>query len=415
MNEADGTGGIEAAPEGDEGPGKRPAVRLRAGRSKRLRRGHPWVYSNEIEMDDATRGLAPGRCVDLVDAGGERLGVAFFNPHALIAARLLARDPGQRIDEGFLAQRLEAALGLRERLYDAPYYRLAHGDADGLPGLAADRYGGIVSVQLNGAGMERMAPALLAALAKTLRPAGVVLRRDGRARASEGLAREEAIVEGAVESPVPLEEAGVPMLADPVAGQKTGWYFDQRDNRDFIAALRPGRRVLDLYCHSGAFALRAAAAGAQAVLGIDSARPALDLAARSAQAAGVADRIRFERADIFRWLPAMAEEDARYDLVIADPPAFATSRKELTRALRAHRKLARLAGGLVAPEGFLALACCAHQVALGSFLEAVAKGLGDLGRTARMVRTAGAGADHPVHPALPESAYLKFLVVALDR
>ena len=191
-------------------------------------------------MDAEAKGLTPGVCVDMVDAGGEKLGIAAFNPHSLIAARIMSTRLDVSIDTAFFASRVGHALRLRSLLYDAPFYRLIHSEADGLPGLIVDRYGDVVVCQLNTAGMNDMVAPLLAALNDELGSSAVVFRRDSRVRTLEGLARDEPIVEGTIDGPIALEESGVSMLADPIAGQKTGWFFDQRDNRDVMAKLAQG-------------------------------------------------------------------------------------------------------------------------------------------------------------------------------
>lgn len=389
-------------------------IHLLPGGSKRLRRGHPWIYSNEIRMDEAARALAPGTLVRVIDAGGEALGVASFNPHTLIAARLFSRDTEAVIDVGFLAARLGAALALRGALYDEPFYRLIHSEADGLPGIVIDRYGEALCCQPNTAGADGLTGALLEALDSVLAPRAVVLRGDAPARALEGLPAEVRLAKGTLEEPVELREEGTRFYADLESGQKTGWYFDQRDNRSFLARLAAGHRVLDAYCHSGGFALRAAAAGAASVLGIDSSQPALALAGRAAEANGFSARCRFERAKAFEALERLNAEGARFDAVVCDPPSFVKTRKELKAGLRAYRKLARLAAGLASPGGDLLLASCSHNVERADFLDAVRAGLLDAGRSGRIIRDAGAGPDHPVHPALPETAYLKCLVLRLD-
>ncbi len=394
-------------------PSARPAIHLIKGRSARLRRGHPWIYSNEIVMEGDARSLSPGTLVTVVDAGGEQLGVATFNPHALIAARLLSRNAATSIDAGFIGARIADALALRAALYEDPYYRLVHAEADGLPGVAIDRYGDVVVCQINSAGAEAMVDRLRDALAETLAPRGLVFRRDGRGRTLEGLESEPAIVEGAVATPLTVVEDGVSMFADVVAGQKTGWFFDQRDNRRFVATLARGRDLLDVYCHTGGFALLAAAAGARAVVGVERSAAAVALAEAAARRLGPAAPCRFERADGFSALEALAQETQRFDVVVADPPAFAKSRKEAKQALRGYRKLARLAARLVAPRGFLALASCSHSIAPEAFREAAARGIRDDGRQGRIIREASAGPDHPVHAMLPESGYLKFVVIAL--
>lgn len=393
----------------------RAEIHLLAGHSKRLRQGHPWIFSNEIRMDEAAKRLPKGALATVIDAGDERLGVITFNPHSLIAGRLLSPDPDAAIDKAFFAARLHRALALRDALYATPHYRLIHAEADGLPGLVIDRFGDVLAVQLNSAGMDALTEPLVAALQHLMAPRAIVLRRDSPVRELEGLTRAEAEIVGALDGPVEVIEGEVRFLADLGHGQKTGWFYDQRENRSFAAGLARGRRVLDLYCHTGGFALRSAVAGAESVHAIDSSAPALALAERAAALNGVASRVTWESADVFDWLEASrADHHRRYGLVIADPPAFAATRKALPAGLRAYRKLARLSAGYCAPEGFLVIASCSYHVETGAFLEAVRSGLRDAGRNGRLLRIAGAGADHPAHIALPESVYLKCAVLALD-
>jgi 23S rRNA (cytosine1962-C5)-methyltransferase len=395
-------------------PKTRPIIMLQPGRHRRAEAGHPWVYSNEVQMDAAAKALPPGSLVTLRSAGGDPLGVASFNPHTLVSARLFDRDAKRRIDHEFFIERLERALSLRRRLYAEPYYRLVHAEADGVPGLVADRFGDVLVLQLNTAGMARRDSELIAACEAALAPAVILLRNDSPARALEGLESEVRLAKGELGGPIELIENGARFLADAREGQKTGWFFDQRDNRRFVAALAAGARVLDLYCYTGGFAVAAARAGADAVLGLDRSEPALALAAASADLNGVGERCRFQRADAFGELARLSGEGARFDLVIADPPAFVKSKKDLGPGLRGYRKLARLAASLVAPGGVLFLASCSHNVEPPDFAEAVRRGLEDASRTGRILRSAGAAPDHPVHPWLPESAYLKAEVLVLD-
>jgi len=395
-------------------PKTRPSVMLLPGRHRRAESGHPWIYSNEVRMDAAAKALVPGALVTLRRADGSALGVGMFNPHSLLAARLLDRDCGRAIGRRFLARRIGRALRLRERLFETPYYRLVHAEADGLPGLVVDRFAGVLAVQANAAGMARLEPLILDALDALLTPAAMVLRNDSPARALEGLSRETRMAKSTLTGPVLVHENGAVFGADLLGGQKTGWFFDQRDNRRFIAELSRDARVLDLYCFTGGFAIQAARARAAAVLGVDSSEPALDLAADAATRNGVAQICVFRRGDAFAETARLAALGERFDLVIADPPAFAKSRKEVGAALRGYRKLTRLAASVTANRGTLFLASCSHSVGEPEFAEAVRRGLADAGRDGRILRTAGAAADHPVHPALPETAYLKTMTLALD-
>jgi 23S rRNA (cytosine1962-C5)-methyltransferase len=392
----------------------RPTIRLLPGHQKRARGGHPWVYSNEIAMDAAAKALQPGTLVRLQAADGVALGTGFFNPHSLVAARFLARDPAAAIDADFLAERLGRALALRTALYAEPYYRLVHAEADGLPGLAIDRYGDVLAVQVNAAGIERLLEPLLEALDRTVAPRAVVLRNDSPVRALEGLESYTRVAKGAIDAPVELVENGCRFLADLTGGQKTGWFFDQRDNRAFMAELSRKKRVIDLYCHSGGFAVAAAVAGAAEVLGIDSSAHALELAERAASMNGVETRCRFERGQAFEAMERLAKAGSRFEVVICDPPAFVKSKRDLAVGAKGYRKLARLAAELAAPGAFVFLASCSHNMEIGMFAEEVARGLTQAGRGGRILRSSGASPDHPVHPQLPESAYLKAQVLQLD-
>jgi 23S rRNA (cytosine1962-C5)-methyltransferase len=397
------------------GPAKDlPLIRLLPSRHKRVRGGHPWVYSNEIAMDEAAKKLPLGSLVRLQAANGEPLGLAMFNPHTLIAARMLARDDATCIDQAFLEAKLRAALELRERLYPGGYYRLIHAEADGLPGVIVDRYGALVVVQPNTAGIARLLPELLAALDAVIDPTTVVLRGDTAARKLEGLEDEVRVTKGALDGLSELVENDARFVVDLSGGQKTGWFYDQRENRAAVARRAKDARVLDTYAYAGGFAVTAALAGAREVIAIDRSQAALDLAAESARRNQVAARCSFRRAEAFEELERMDAAGERFDVVVADPPAFVKSRKDLQAGARGYRKLARLAGALVSPRGFLFMASCSHNLDRAGFDEMVALGLRDIGRSGRILRSSGAGADHPVHPMLPESAYLKGSLLQLD-
>jgi 23S rRNA (cytosine1962-C5)-methyltransferase len=391
-----------------------PVVRLQPQRHKRVRLGHPWIFSNEIQMDNAAKALARGQLVRVEVSHGEPLGIAMFNPHTLIAARMLDRDPTAKIDAAWIAKRIARARDLRERLYPGGHYRLIHAEADGLPGLIVDRYGDVLVVQRNAAGIETLGEALFDALARELAPKTIVLRDDSHARTLEGLAQKSEIRGAALDGPIPVRENGAVFFADPREGQKTGWFFDQRDNRASLAFLCAGVRALDVYCYAGGFGVLAAKAGALSVKLVDRSQTALDLATKAADANGVAGKCAFERTDAFDFLEANARAGTVWDVVSADPPAFAKSRKDVPAALKGYRKLAREAAQVVAPKGILFVASCSHNVEPGPFAEEVARGVSEAGRSARILRVAGAASDHPLHPHLPESAYLKALTLALD-
>jgi 23S rRNA (cytosine1962-C5)-methyltransferase len=397
-----------------DNPQTRPTITLLPGRQKRAEGGHPWIYSNEIAMDAAAKSLPAGGLVTVRKPDGKGLGVATFNAHPLVSARLLTRDATQKIDRTFLARTLRRALALRERLFPEPFYRLIHAEADGLPGLVVDRFGKALVCQFNTAGMALLEEDVLAGLDQVLAPEVVVLRNDSSARRAEGLSNEVRVAKGSVEGPVELIENGARFEADLLGGQKTGWFFDQRANRRFMSRLARDLRVLDLYTFAGGFAVEAALAGAREVVGIDRSEPALALAKAAAIRNGVAERCTFRRGEAFAEMERLAQEDERFEMVIADPPAFIKTKKDVGAGLRGYRKLAHLAGAIVAKGGFLFLASCSHNAEPASFAEAIRRGIADTGRNARILRSSGADADHPVHPALPESAYLKAQTFLLD-
>ena len=391
-----------------------PKLSLLAGQDRRLRAGHPWIYSNELKMDAAARALDPGAPVRLTNAAGKAMAVAQFNPHSLIAARVLTRNQDATIDTAFLERRLARALRLRERLYDEPFYRLVHAEADGLPGLVIDRFGETLVIQANSAGMDHLKPPLLEAIERVLQVERIVFKNDSPARAREGLELGVEVVKGEASGGIELRENGLLFLADPIEGQKTGWYYDQRDNRAFAAGLARGERVLDLYSYGGGFGITALKAGAKEALSIDRSERALNLAQEAAERNGVADGFTSAREEGFAALERLLRDKQRFGLVVADPPSFVKSKRELKSGLKGYRKLTRAAAALVREEGCLVVASCSHNVPVDLFRDEVRKGLSDAGRGGRLLRQSGASADHPGHPMLPESAYLKCLFYILD-
>lgn len=391
-----------------------PVLRVKAREERRVKGGHPWVYSNELELDATAKALPPGTLVRLFDAHGAGVGVASFNPHSLIAARLWSRDTEARIDAAFFSARLQSAKMLRDRCFSSPYYRLVHAEADGLPGVVIDRYDDVFCLQANTAGAEALTPLLVEALQALFRPRAIVLRNDSAVRKLEGLEQEIRLAAGALDKPAMVEEGGVRFVLDLLEGQKTGWYFDLAGARSILASLAKDQEMLDCYCNSGAFALTAAKAGAKSVLGIDRSELALAQATDAARQNGLAKTARFEKGDAFDALEKLNQSGARFGIVVTDPPNFVKSRKDLGPGSRAYRKLAKLAAPLVAPGGLWFVACCAHLLPGELFAKEVAIGLSNAGRNGRILYQGGAGPDHPVHPHLPESAYLKWQVLQLD-
>jgi 23S rRNA (cytosine1962-C5)-methyltransferase len=390
----------------------RPTVKLRPGKGKRLAEGAPWAYADEIAMDRRTRALAPGTLARLAE-GAEALGLAAVNPESQIAARLLDPDPEAAIDGDWFARRIAHALALRAALFDAPFYRLVHAEGDGLPGVVADRFGDALVLQPNAAWADRLVEPLSEALLDVTGCARLVLNATARVRRLEGLGEHLTVARGALDGPVPVPMNGATYMADLAGGQKTGLFYDQRPNHAFVASLAEGKAVLDVFSHVGGFALAALAAGAARAVAIDSSAPALALAEDGARRTGVDARFETRRDDAFDALAALVAETARFDIVVCDPPAFAPNRGALANGLRAYRRLARLAAPLVAPGGWLVLCSCSHAADPESFRRACHAGIRRAGREGQLVRSGRAGPDHPQHPALPETSYLKALAFRL--
>lgn len=390
-----------------------PVIKILEGHDRRLRQGSPWLYSNELQIEAAKK-LEPGSVVRLAAHDGRAMALAHLNPHSLIAARILTRNTETEIDGAFLGRRLARAQAIRDRLYDRPFYRLVHAEADGLPGLVIDRLGDVLTVQINTAGMAALEAEIVAVLERSLRPQAIVLRNDSPVREIEGLTLEARLAAGSIEGPVTIEENGLAFAAEPMLGQKTGWYFDQRENRAFAARLAAGQDVLDLYSYAGGFGLTALARGARSALLVDRSEDALALARAAAERQGVTSQTTILAQEAWPAIDALQSAKRRFGLVIADPPAFVRSKKDLAAGLKGYEKLARGSATLVAEAGFLCIACCSHNVPEDEFLRAAYRGIRTAGRGATLLHRAGAAADHPTHPALPESAYLKFLAFALD-
>ena len=388
---------------------KLPTVILRAGEDRRVRGGHPWAFSNEILMDADAKAIPAGSLATLRAPGGEALGVCTFNPHSLIAARLLSTNPEAQADALFFGRILTRAAALRDRLVGVPYYRLIQ--ADGIPGVIVDRFGDAFVVQVNTAGMDALTPVLLEAIEAEFSPTTIILKNDSPVRELEGLKREVVVAKGEAGS-IELIENDARFVADLSEGQKTGWFYDQRDNRRFMAGLAKDARVLDAYCYSGGFGVLAAKRGAKSVVCLDRSQPALNAAQRAAALNDVDKIVSFRKGEVFETLEK--EKPRSYEVVICDPPAFVKSRKDLKTGAQGYRKLVRLAAPLVTRGGFFFVASCSHLVDPPLFAEQVRRGLRDAQRSGRILLSSGAALDHPVHPSLPETAYLKAMVLQLD-
>lgn len=392
----------------------RPVVRLRPkAEARAVRLGFPWVYADELVTDRRTSSMVPGALAVLEDGERRQIGLVTVNVKSKIIARMLDRDVSAKIDQDWFAARLTTALELRARLHDAPFYRLVHAEADGLPGVIIDRFGDAAVIQPNAAWAEAHIDALVAALMQVTGVSTVIKNGTGRARGLEGLKEETVVMTGALNGPIAVPMNGATYFADLEGGQKTGLFFDQRPNHAFAKRLAKGAKVLDVFSHVGGFALAALAGGAQSAVAVDASAPALALAVKGAEASGFAG-FSTRQGDAFAVLETMGTEAARFDMIVCDPPAFAPNKNALEAGLRAYERAAKLASALVAPGGYLILCSCSHSADLTSFRNACARGIGRGGRKGQLIYTGFAGPDHPVLPVLAESAYLKSLFFRLD-
>ncbi len=388
-------------------------IRLKKGCDQRVSRGHLWVFSNEIEAFD--RSIPPGEDVVVQDARGRLLGSGTFNPASLIAVRLHARGRAVALGPELIAERIGRAGELRRAWLGegAAACRVVYAEGDGLPGVIADRYGDVLSVQLLTAAADRRAEAVLDALAAAYRPAGVVLRNDSPARELEGLTREVRLGRGEVPEAVEFWLHGLRLRADLWGGQKTGFFFDQRENYRLLEPVARGSRVLDAFCYSGAWGLHAARWGAEHVTFVDASDGALELAAANADANGLGSA-EFCRADVLDHLRGVVGAGEAYDLVVLDPPAYAKSRQRVSEALQGYLNLAKWGLRCVRPGGHLVTCSCSHHVRPEVFVETAGLAAREAGREVRVLGVGRQAPDHPWLPAMPETAYLKVLLLRVE-
>ena len=391
-----------------------PVVRLRPkANARRLRHGYPWVWADELVTDRRTKALHPGSLARLEDVERRPIGLVAVNPNSKIIARVVDRDPEANVDQTWFLKRLSTAASLRNRLFEKPYWRWVHAEADALPGVVIDRFGDTAVLQPNAAWADLRLDALADAIVAS-GVTNVVKNGSGRARSLEGLTEGIEVVRGNIDGPLPVEMNGAVYMADLLGGQKTGLFYDQRENHAFAARFAKGTDVLDVFCHVGGFGLAALAAGATSALLVDASEAALELARKGAEQMGADERLETRSGDAFDVLAALASTGRSYGVVISDPPAFAPHKSALQAGLRAYEKAARMAAKLVSPGGVLVLCSCSHAADLEAFRKASVTGIGKAGRSARLIRTGFAGPDHPELPSLAETGYLKSLTFALD-
>ncbi len=401
-----------------------PTIQLLAKCQKRVISGYPWVYANEIEQSNSTKSIEPGQLVEL-QLHGKFLAIGYFNRHSLIAFRVLTRNPDEAIDADFFKKRLQNALALREHFFEAPYYRLIHAEGDDLPGLIIDRFNDVFVLQLNTQGMDKLREPLIAALTDLFQPSTLYFKNDTNARQKEGLLETEPVIIGKPLQELRVIENEMNFSIDLSTGQKTGWFYDHRENRRLVASLVLARssHVIDYYCYSGGFSLQAAKTGAKRVIGVDRSESAILNARKTAAENGLEAGCEFVCQDVFKDMDSRIESSQKFDIVILDPPAFVKVKKDLAAGLKGYEKLLNKGIQLTAPGGFLLIASCSYHVkeedlhgclmrALSKYFQRSQASKGP--RSAKIVKRLQAGPDHPVHPMLEESEYLKGFLVHLN-
>jgi 23S rRNA (cytosine1962-C5)-methyltransferase len=382
-----------------------PALRLKRNEDRRLHAGHLWVFSNEVDTQQTPLPkFKAGELVRVLAHNDRALGLAYVNPKSLISARMLST--WKLPDAAWFAARLRTALALRDRLYSEPYYRAVYGESDGLPGLVIDRYGSACVVQIGTAGMELLKPQIQQAVLQVLRCEALLFKNDGGTREMEGLPSYVEVAKGKFDELGLVIEDGLQFSAPLAEGQKTGWFFDQSANRRALAKfVRKGARVLDVFSYVGAWGVRAAKSGAAEVLCVDSSTPALELAAANAERNGL--KVGTRKGDAFDVLEALAKQGAQFDVVVIDPPAFAKRKKDLPKALAAYKRLNQLAMQVLAGDGILVSCSCSYHVSAQELQDALNKAARAADKHLQILELGGQAPDHPVHPAIPETRYLK--------
>lgn len=386
-----------------------PILRLKKNQDRRIRSGHPWIFSNEIDgVEGEPEG---GAVVDVVDSRGAYLGRGYVNRHSLIAVRLLTRSR-DTIDAAFFHKRIARALAYREELFPgARALRVVSGEGDFLPGLVVDRYDDVLAVQITTLGMEARRAWILEALLEVLEPRAIVLRNDSSVRRLEGLPLETSLWHGAFDPPVTIDVEGLQYQVDPLTGQKTGFFFDQRLNRRLLEGRVRGARVLDAFAYGGAWGLEALKRGAAHVTFVDQSETAIAAARENAERNGLADRADFHVENVFEALPAMVESKERYDVVVLDPPALVKSRGKLGQGLKGYRELNRRAMSLLPDGGWLFTNTCSYHVSPEDFLRVLGEAARDAHRPFRFLEWGRQSPDHPILLASPETSYLKCAVL----
>lgn len=385
-----------------------PLLTLKPQADRRLKLGHLWIYSNEVDTEKSPlKAFSMGQQVLVAASNGKPLGLALMNPNALICGRIVNRDVGHPLNKSLLVHRIKQALALRELAFDQPYYRLVYGDSDLLPGLVVDRFGDYLVVQIASAGMELVRDQIVDALVQVIKPTGVLLSNEHSARVLENLPEYTEVAYGEVPEAVELVENGARFMAPVQGGQKTGWFYDHRINRAQLQQYAPGKRVLDVFSYIGGWGIQAAVAGASEVFCVDASASATDAVLTNATLNGVEDRVAAIQGKAIDVLKQLIADQERFDVVVLDPPAFIKKRKDQKAGEAAYRHINELGMRLLGRDGLLVSASCSMHLAKDTLLDIVRSSGRHLDRHVQIIGRGGQGPDHPIHPAIPETDYLK--------
>lgn len=388
-----------------------PILRLNTNADRRLRAGHLWVYSNEINVHvSPLQSFISGEQAILENAAGKALGIVLLSPNNLICARLISRNIEHKLEKSLLVHRINIALALRKQVFNKPFYRLVYGDSDLLPGLIVDRFGDILVVQLNSSAMEQHKEEVLAALIQVIKPKGVLWKNDSSFRSAEALPSYVEIAYGDVPQWACLEENGVIFQAPLIEGQKTGWFYDHRFNRAHLMPYVQNKKVLDLFSYIGGWGIQAAVHNASSVTCIDTSNFALKGVERNAKLNQVSEKITIMENDVFEAMKSLKAKGERFDIVIADPPAFIKRKKDLKNGLSAYHQLNELAIRLLNKEGLLVSASCSMHLSEEDLINIIQAAARHNDRFIQIIERGGQGPDHPVHPAIPETRYIKSMI-----
>ena len=384
------------------------SIRLKKNEERRIKQGHMWVFSNEVDLvATPIKTMEAGQQVIVESSNGKAIGMGYVNPNTLICVRLLSRNPKLEMNMKFLKRRIQAAQELRDLNFDAPYYRLVFGDSDGLPGLVVDRFGDVFSVQITTAGMEVVKDDIVQVLDNLYHPQAIVMRNDTASRTQEGLALYEEVVLGELPDEILIEENGAKFAIPVVDGQKTGWFYDHRMARRRLQEIVKGKRVLDVFSYLGGWGIEAAVAGASEVTCVDSSELAINGVERNAELNGVSEKMTLIQGKAFDVLNALRMEEGKFDVIIVDPPAFVKRKKDFKQGAEGYRRINELAMRLLENDGVLVSASCSHHMTRDNLLNQVQSAARHIDRTAQLFDQAHQAPDHPVHPAIPETEYLK--------